>query len=95
VNPDSLDLIEGLIERVESTGAKVTGASLIRSYSNRVLQWRAVLVLLVSTRSGDFHSQELNGYGSNGRDAIAAMTREAEVLLQQWALTRRSSPSGA
>ena len=94
MSPDSLDLIEELVTRLEGAGAKVAGASVIRSYSNRVLQWRAVLVLTRS-EADNFHSKELNGYGRTGRDAIAAVTREADVLLKQWASTRSGSPTGA
>ena len=94
MSPDSLDLIEALVARLEGSGAKVTGASLIRSYSNRVLQWRAALIV-THVNADNFHSKELNGYGSNGRDAIAAVTREAEVLLKQWAQARITSPTGA
>lgn len=94
MSPDSLDLIEEVVARVENTaGTKVVGASVIRSYSNRVLQWRAVLVV---TRSEETHfqSKELNGYGRTGRDAIAAVTREAENLLKQWASSRSGGLSG-
>lgn len=90
MNPDSLDLLEELIARLEQDGGKVTGASVIRFYSNRVLQWRAVVVL-----NHGMTGRELNGYGSTGRDAIAAVTREAESLLKQWASARSRSPTGA
>lgn len=89
---DTLERLEALVSKLEDTDVKVGGASLIRAYSNRVLQWRAVFVVTYGF-ADDFGSREINGYGSNGRDAIAAVEREVESFLKQ--RTAQKRPLGA
>ena len=68
---DSLERLDALVARVEATGMKVNGASVIRAHYDRAVQWRATLVVIYEEGS-----KEMNGYGLTGVEALLRLDHE-------------------
>jgi hypothetical protein len=91
---DLADRLEALVSKLETSGVRVSGASLIRAHHNHVIQWRAVLALTYNLGL-DVGGKELNGYGDTGSDAITAVEKETNTFLEHWTQRRNSRPTGA
>lgn len=68
---DSLERLDALVIRVEATGMKVSGASVMRAHYDRAIQWRATLVVLY-----EGGTKEMNGYGVTGLEALLRLDHE-------------------